>query len=258
MPSSQDRTWLDALRQHVQTKPCVILRLDENDSGQLHASRRGLNEFTLARAHELCADIKTPTICLIFGKLSEWATPEKIEHFAYIGLVSSRSPVTTLETRIKIKRAVSMAPDTEQAVSALLNGTTHATQLQKKLRSSADVLVLSPKLSGALIDALVAISANQGPIRAVAESLTAPKRYANFAAVQEDAVQTALKAFGLAASDRASRIDLVESQSTALARVPLMEDSVIEHDARAVPGYTLSVSHITGRALFEKGADKLE
>lgn len=226
MPASQDRTWLDVLRQHVQTKPCVILRLDESDSGLLHASRRGLNEFTLARAHDLCADIKTPTICLIFGKLSEWATPEKIEHFAYIGLVSSRSPVTTLETRIKIKRAVSMAPDTEQAMSALLNGTAHATQLQKKLQSSADLLVLSPKLSGALIDALVAIPANQGPIRAVAESLTAPKRYTNFSAVQEDAVQTALKAFGLAASDRASRIELIDSQSTALARVPLMEDSV--------------------------------
>lgn len=92
----------------------------------------------------------------------------------------------------------------------------------------------------------------------MAESLTAPKRYANFAALQEDAVQTTLKAFGLAASDRASRVDLVESQSTALARVPLMEDSVIEHDARAVHGYTLSASHITGRALFEKGTEKLE
>ena len=30
-----------------------------------------------------------------------------------------------------------MAPDTEQATSALLNGTAHATQLQKKLQSSA-------------------------------------------------------------------------------------------------------------------------
>src|SRR3569832_951715 len=119
MPASQDRTWLDVLRQHVQTKPSVILRLDESDSGLLHASRRGLNEFALARAHDLCADIKTPTICLIFVKLSEWATPEKIEHFAYIGLVSSRSPVTTLETRIKVRRAVSMVPDTEQAMSAL-------------------------------------------------------------------------------------------------------------------------------------------
>ncbi len=79
MPASHDRTWLDALRQHVHTKPCVILRLDESDSGQLHTSRRGLNEFTLARAHDLCADIKTPTICLIFGKLSEWADPDKIE-----------------------------------------------------------------------------------------------------------------------------------------------------------------------------------
>lgn len=99
MSTPPDQTWLDGLRQHVQAKPCVIVRLDESDSGQLNASRRGLNEFTLGRAHELCADIKTPTICLIFGKLSEWAAPEKIEHFAYIGLVSSRSPVTTLETR---------------------------------------------------------------------------------------------------------------------------------------------------------------
>jgi hypothetical protein len=135
MPASQDKTWLDALRQHVQTKPYVILRLDESDSGLLHASRRGMNEFTLARAHELCADIKPPTICLIFGKLSEWTDPDQIEHLTYIGLVSSRSPITTLETRIKIKRAVSMTSDTEQAMSVLLNGTAHATQLQKKLIS---------------------------------------------------------------------------------------------------------------------------
>jgi hypothetical protein len=161
MPTTQDQTWLGTLRQHVQAKPCVILRLDESDSGLLHASRRGLNEFTLARAHELCADIKPPTICLIFGKLAELATPDEIEHVAYIGLVSSRSPVTTLETRIKIKRAVGLTPKTEQAVSALLNSTAHAAQLKKKLQSSADVVVLSPKLSSALMDALAAIPALQ-------------------------------------------------------------------------------------------------
>ena len=258
MSAPQARTWLDALRQHVQARPCVILRLDEGDSGQLFGSRRGLNEFTLARAHGLCADIKTPTICLVFGKLSQSKDPAEVEHIAYIGLVSSRSPITTLETRIKVKRAVSMEPDTEQAMAALLNGTAHATQLQKKLQSPAPVLVLSPKLSSALIDELVAIPTNQGPIRTVAESLTAPKRYTNFAAVQEDAVQTAMKAFGLTANDRASRVELVKSQSTALVRVPLMEDSVIEHDARTVPGYTLTASHITGRALFQKGGEKLE
>lgn len=258
MPASQNRTWLDALRLHVQKKPCMILRLNEDDSYRLHISRRGLNEFTLARAHELCTDIKPPTICLIFGKLSEWADTDKIGHFAYIGLISSRGTVSTLETRIKIKRAVRMAPDTEQGVSALLNGSIYSTHLQKKLQSSANILVLSPKMSGALIDALMEIPSNQRPVQTVAESLAAPKRYVNFAAMQEDAVQTVLKAFGLAASDRASRVDLIGLQSTALARIPLMEDSVIEHDARTVPGYTLSASHITGRALFEKGPDKLE
>ena len=102
MSAPQARTWLDALLQHVQAKPCVILRLDEGDSSQLFASRRGLNEFTLARTHGLFADIKTPTICLVFGKLLEWAYPNEAEHIAYIGLVSSRNPITTLETRTQM------------------------------------------------------------------------------------------------------------------------------------------------------------
>lgn len=256
--TTQAISWLDILRQHLLARPCAILRLDESNSDQLQASRRGLNEFTLARAHELCADIKTPTICIIFGELPEWGSPDGAKHFAYIGLISSRSPVTTLETRIKIKRAVKITPTTEQAMLALLGRTAHATCLQKKLQSSEDLLVLSSKLSSALIERLVTIPGNQGPIRAVAESLVTPNRYTDFAAVQEDAVQTALKMFGLAANDRACRVELAESQPTALARVPVMEDSVIEHDARAVPGYTLSASHITGRALFEKGSDQLE
>jgi hypothetical protein len=209
----------------------------------------------------MCADIKVPTICIIFEELSEWPSG-KSEPFAYIGLISSRSPVTTLETRVKIKRAISIEPDTEQAMSALLNRKVHVNLLQKKLKSTSDLLVLSPKLSIALIDALIKIPGNKELIRTVVESLAVPKRYTNSAALQEDALQTALKVFGLAARDRASHIELVGSESTALARlpvrVPLIEDAVIEHDARTIPGYTLSVSHITGRALFEKGASKLE
>lgn len=278
------RSWLATLRQHVESKPCILLRLDESDSESLRASRRGFSEFTLARPHELLSDIKTPTVCLIFETPSSWTQPENIDAHAYIGVVSSRSAVTTLDTRIKIKRAVRIEPATEQGLLNLLGASPHAGQLRKKLELIAPVVVLSPKLSSALINSMATVHGNRGPMRAVTESLHVPQRYTNFSALQADAVQTALKAFGLSASDQAEHVELIEGRATALARVPiledakiensypsagtdrvlmaqrtpLIEDSAIEKDARSVPGYTLASSDLTGRAVFKKGHEKLE
>ena len=77
-------------------------------------------------------------------------------------------------------------------------------------------------------------------------------------AVQEDAVHTALRAFGLSPGDQAISLELARGQNTALARVNIIEDSVVEHDARAFPDYELTDSDITGRAVFEKGHERLE
>lgn len=275
-------SWLATLRQHVEAKPCVLLRLDESDSGNLTESRRGFNEFTLARPHGLLSDIKTPTACVIFGSPPEWMRPGGANPHAYLGIVSSRSPITTLDTRIKIKRAVRIEPATEDGLVTLLGTGPQASLLRKKLESTAPVIVLSPKLSSLLIESMATIPANQGPMRAVAESLHVPQRYTNFSAVQEDAVQTALKAFGLTANDRAEQVELIDGRATALARLPMMEDAVderpspsgdqallqvrtpliedsaIEKDARSVPGYALTSSDLTGRAIFKKGHEKLE
>lgn len=92
----------------------------------------------------------------------------------------------------------------------------------------------------------------------MAESLSAPKRFKGIAAIQADAVQTALAAFGLTANHRASSLELVKGQATSLGRVPFIEDAVVEHDARNVPGYALVKSNVTGRALFQKDDEQLE
>ena len=68
----------------------------------------------------------------------------------------------------------------------------------------------------------------------------------------------ALKAFGLGPDDRAISLDLTPRRATALARVPIIEDGAIEHDARNVPGLDLIGSDITGRALFSRGRERLE
>lgn len=95
-------------------------------------------------------------------------------------------------------------------------------------------------------------------MRAVAASLSAPKYFNNMESMQEDAVHTALRAFGLSPGDQALSLELASSQDTALTRINIMEDSVVEHDARTFPDYELTGSDITGRTVFEKGNQRLE
>ncbi|MGH8509970.1 MAG: hypothetical protein ACREU8_00860, partial [Gammaproteobacteria bacterium] len=128
------------------------------------------------------------------------------------------------------------------------------------LQGHESVINLSPKLSSHLIERLASLDSNRGAMRAVAESLSAPKRFRGTAALQEDAIRAALTAFGLAPDNQARSLELVAGRETALARVGIMEDSVIEHDARHIPGYDLVQHDLTGRAIFEskKGNERLE
>lgn len=243
--------WLESLRSFAERHPIIVLRFSDDEWDALLGSRRGVNEFTVARPHALFAGVKVPAPCLIIGK-------SEIEERVCFGLMSSKSAVTTLESRVKVSRAIDIAPSSEDQVCGLVSEAPHAGNLRSRLQGKSPVTHLSPKLSSHLIDRLASVTENRGGMRAVSESLSVPKRFRGNAALQEDAVQTALAAFGLAGSDQAIKVDLVEGKATALGRVPIMEDSVVEHDARSVPGYDLIQSDVTGRALFEKGNEQLE
>ena len=120
------------------------------------------------------------------------------------------------------------------------------------------IVVLSSKLSAHLVGRLAEIETNFGPMRLVTASLSSPKHFHGAAGMQQDAVQTALRAFGLSSDDQAVSIDLTKRRETALARVNVREDTVIAHDARSIPGYDMVGSDVTGRAVFEKGPERLE
>jgi hypothetical protein len=47
-------------------------------------------------------------------------------------------------------------------------------------------------------------------------------------------------------------------RQTALAGARLQEDTVIEHDARWIPGWTMDSSDVTGRAVFTQGREELQ
>jgi hypothetical protein len=56
-----------------------------------------------------------------------------------------------------------------------------------RLHGEVPIVQLSPKLGSYVIERLASIAENHGAMRAVAESLSSPKRYRNAAALQEDA-----------------------------------------------------------------------
>jgi hypothetical protein len=243
--------WLETLKNYSERHPIVVLRFSAEEWEALVSSRRGVNEFTIARPHAQSDGVKVPAPCLILGKAGN-------QECIFFGLLSSRSPITTLESRLKVSRAVAITPSTVVNLIALVTEAPYTKNLATRLQAKMPVTLLSAKLSSHLIERLASMQDNKGGMRAVAESLSVPKRFKGNAALQEDAIQTALAAFGLAASDQASEVDLVEGRDTALGRVPIMEDSVVEHDARSVPGYALIQSDVTGRAVFKKGEEQLE
>ena len=75
-------------------------------------------------------------------------------------------------------------------------------------------------------------------------------------ALQQDAVNSALRIFGFTSRHVAASVET--AGPTALERVPIREDAVIEHDARHIPEFSLIESDFTGRAVFEKGQERLE
>ena len=237
--------WFEKLKHLVQQKPLVVFQFDGWDWSQLQESRRGANRFTIARPHGLLKKVRVPNPCLVLCKDDDGTE-------VYFGLACSRSPVTTLESRIKVNHALSIRPSSKSEILRLVND-----NLRRKLSSQESVIALSPALSVHLVEKLAAIESNHGPMRTVIASLAAPKYYRGMEALQEDALQMSLRAFGLSQDDLAISLDLARGKDTALERVNIMEDSVVEHDARYVPQYDLISSDITGKAVFQKNHERL-
>jgi hypothetical protein len=140
----------------------------------------------------------------------------------------------------------------------LLDDSVHGRNLRGRLSSSDSVIPLSPELSRVLIDALARSARNRTVLKTVASGLKITKSFSSLRALQDDAIQTALRAFGLESQEGARELDVADGEASALASVPVLEDTVIQHDARHVPGFDLVGGDITGRAVFERPNGRLE
>src|SRR5271166_3185942 len=129
---------LEELAARVERNPIAALRLDLSEWNALRESRRGVGEFTTAFPHADFAQLKAPTLCLLLAEVDD-------EHYAYLALIGARSAITTLQSRVKIKRAVRIKPAEPSALIELLTTTAHRTTLTKRLPQGRGLAVLSPK-----------------------------------------------------------------------------------------------------------------
>ena len=246
-----DEKWLTQLEKAVRKRPLVIFQFAGEELHRLRQSSRGLAEFTIARYHDTFGKLKPPTACLVFCD-----DGDHVE--ARFALVNSRSAVSTLESRVKVMRSKQIRPSTKAGLLELITETRHSNQLRQRFASDDPITVLTPALSAHLVRKLADFAENHGPMRGVAESLSPSEHHRTMASLQRDAVQTALRVFGLSADIELKSVILAEGRESALARVSIIEDAVVEHDARHVPGYDLAASDLTGRAVFTKGSERLE
>jgi len=251
--------WLNDLKDWVREFPCVIVRLEQEEWDHLADSRRGLGEFTMARSHAYFERVRVPTLSFTFGVSHSFVKGRRVpEDICLVGKLSSRSRVTALETRIKVSRTLALEPMTEHEFANLLGDSVHGKNLRGRLDSSDSVIPLSPELSRVLIDALAANARNRTVLKTVASGLKRTRSFSSPRALQDDAIQTALRAFGLESHEGARELDVEDGEESALASVPVLEDTVIQHDARNVPGFDLVGGDITGRAVFQRPNGRLE
>src|SRR5262249_19330215 len=149
--------WVETLKKLVEQKPLIIIRFDRDEWESLYDSRRGFHEFTIARSHSLFEGVKTPAPCVIVGTEVRGLFRKPAKESLYFGLISSQSGVTTLESRIKVRRCVKIRPKSEAGLLELVSTKPHRKNLADRLGSKKSIIRLSPKLASHVIERLASI-----------------------------------------------------------------------------------------------------
>jgi hypothetical protein len=172
-----------------------------------------------------------------------------------VGLVRSIQATATFDSRVVFDLVRPITPDSLEKLLARVTQKSLKSGVTKIAKSSDKCQRISPKLGASLLGMIAASPDNYAVLQRIASELERPKHFHDARALQQDAVHLALKAFGV--EDRATTLSL-PGEDSSLATVRLIEDAVIEHDARWLPGWTLTDSYLTGGAVFKQGADQLE
>ncbi len=240
------------IAQWVLKNPMILIRFDEAFSESLHNSRQGFEHLTIAKPHLALQDFKLPTLCLM--EIQEQGEPR-----CYLATATRKIAVSTFDSRLTIKK---LRPITSQSLQELGGKLTDARMKRmfiERMPAEGHFANLSPKLSVHLIETLAADSENQAALDTAVSQLPKLRQAPNASWAQEDAIQTAMDAFGIRGNPIPKEIVLKRGASSGLSLIGayLYEDNVVHADSSQLPGFDAIASDVTGRAVFQKGDERL-
>lgn len=172
----------------------------------------------------------------------------------YIALVRTVQKISTLDSRVTFDFVRAVSPYILRDLLGEDGSPLDHAVMRVAAEGGHTFQPIPAELARVLTARLVNDPANTAALQPIIDFIGRPQRYIDARALQQDAVELALKAFG--ASPKATTLSLT-GRETALDRVALQEDLVIDHDARWIPGWSLTASDLTGRAVFRKESEEL-
>lgn len=229
------------------SKSIALLRVSSDQWDAIEYTQHHGSRFSLNFPHEAARSGQKNGLVLIAASEPNAALR--------VGWIRSIAATATFDSRVVFDLVQQVAPASLQELLGRVNSSALQAPSRRLIESDEDFVRVSQKLGRALVEQIAAIPENAPALARILAHIQKPTHYEDARALQQDAVALAVKAFG--GSGEASAIAL-PGDETAIATVRILEDAVIEHDARWLPGWDFVGSDLTGRATFEKRGEKLE
>ncbi len=242
----------EALQSWVRKKPLCLIKLDQDHSDSLNESKQGFEHLTFAKPHATFQDFCISTFCLMEAHGDKGTR-------CYLGTVTRKRAVTTFDSSVTIKKLRLLSISSLEAIKSLLSDTCRKTGFEHRLPEEGGFTKLSPKLSAAIIDALAGDSQNQSALDTAFSLLPGLRKATHATWAQEDAISTAMAAFGLRGNVMADSVALKLNSPSGLGLMGsrLYEDNVVRTDGSEFAGFEKIGPDVTGRAVFTKGDERL-
>lgn len=252
----------DVIANWVERKPMILVRFGEAFSESLFNSRQGFDHLTIVKPHWVFKEIKHPTLCLLEVKLSQSYLPhnqEEEETECYLGTVTRKAPVSTFDSRLTIKKLRPVNPSSIEAIGGKITETRMRNLYDNRIPGEGDFSNLSAKLSAHIVKVLAGDPENHNALDTALTLLPSLRRTPHANLAQEDAIKSAIAAFGIQGNAIPDQIVLKRGSSSGLGLVGahLYEDNIVHADASHLPGFDSIAPDVTGRAVFMKRDERL-
>lgn len=240
------------ITQWVQKIPMILICFDEAFSESLHNSRQGFEHLTIVKPHSLLHGFKLPTLCIL-------EIQEQGATCCYLATATRKIAVSTFDSRLTIKKLRAIVPTSLPDIGSKITDARMKRMFRERIPAEGQFANLSPTLSGHLIEILAADPENQAALDTALSQLPELRQAPNATWAQEDAIQSAMDAFGIRGHAVPDEVVLKRGASSSLSLIGayLYEDNVVHSDASQLPGFDAIASDVTGKAVFQRADERL-